>query len=124
MKCNLSHTHFKEIAQTKKIILVHAWIHFSWYFFFIFIVCCVEDSLIKSCSIWTDFVYVYPIHYPGSAAAEEAFNLVVAVNRTPIEIKSHRPVTFLVCFCPRLSLNIFPKKISSDRNAHVMAHVI
>ena len=129
MKCNLSHTHFKEIAQTKKIILVHACIHafisVGRYFFLIFIVCCVEDSLIKSCSIWTDFVYVYPIHYPGSAAAEEAFNLVVVVNRTPTEIESPRPVTFLVCFCPRLSLNIFPKKISWDRNAHVfMAHVI
>ena len=56
----ITHT-FQGNCTDKKDNLVHAWIHFSWYFFFIFIVCCVEDSLIKSCSIWTDFVYVYPI---------------------------------------------------------------
>ena len=124
MKCNLSHTHFKEIAQTKKDNFDACLDSFQLVFISHFHCLFVEDSLIKSCSIWTDFVYVYPIHYPGSAAAEEAFNLVVVVNRTPIEIESHRPVTFLACFCPRLSPNIFPKKISSDRNAHVMAHVI
>ena len=56
----ITHT-FQENCTDKKDNLVHACIHFSWYFFLIFIVCCVEESLIKSCSIWTDFVYVYPI---------------------------------------------------------------
>ena len=62
------------------------------------------------------------LSYPGSAAAEEAFNLVVVVNRTPTEIESHGPETFLACFCPWLSLNISQKRYPRTET-HMLWHM-
>ena len=44
------------------------------------------------------------------------------MNRTPIEIESHRPVTFLVCFSPCLSLNISQKRYPRTET-HMLWHM-